>query len=129
MYARSKKSLILSGVSLLFSVSTIWSSAPLTAALPGFISFGVLAVVNVLHGICSFVLLIAAWVNPKNIYLGLGYGLFVVTVILNVSLNLTGGLLNSSNWWGLLVLGVALSINVFALRSVTSEAHKIPQAL
>ena len=129
MYARTKKSLILSVVSLLISISAIWSSAPLTVALPGFLSFGILAVVNVLYGICSIALLIAAWVNSIKLYLGLGYFIFVVTVILNVSLNLTGGLLNSSNWWGLVVLAVALSVNVFALRSVISETHKIPQAL
>ena len=129
MYARSKKSLILSVASLLISTSTIWSSAPLTDALPGFFWFGVLAVVNVLHGIFSFLLLVAAWVNPKKVYLSMGYVLFVVTLILNVTLNLTGGLLNFSNWWGLVVLAVVLSVNVFALRSVTSETHKIPQAL
>ena len=129
MYARSKKSLILSVASLLISTCTIWSSAHLTAALPGFFSFGVLAVVNVLHGIFSFLLLVAAWVNPKKVYLSMGYVLFVVTLILNVTLNLTGGLLNFSNWWGLVVLAVVLSVNVFALRSVTSETHKIPQAL
>ena len=126
MYARSKKSLILSVLSLLLSIGTLWHSLPIATALQVFPSLGLLAVVNTLHGIFSIVLLLTAWVRPKQWLFSLGVALFTVVLALNILFTVTGQLVNSNNWWGLVVLGGLLSINVFALRAVLSETQKIP---
>jgi len=121
MYLRSKKSLILSVVSLLISAAMILGLWPLVIGPSVNAPLGYLYIGNFMYALFNIFLLLKAWYKPKRLLLSILSVLAFATLLLNVGLYFQLGLLKPDHWWGFVLIVILLSVNVFAIKSVINE--------
>jgi len=127
MYYRSRKTLILSVISLLVSVAMIWNTWPLISAENAKAPLGMLVISNFVYALLSISLLLAAWLSPKRIIQNV-VGLLALAIFsLNFGVNYQTGLLKSEHWWSFVIIAILLSINVLAVKSAINESVVMPK--